>query len=51
LGFAAFNDTLDSLSGPEDPNQEFPPGHYLPFPMAVADYRLEDGSVVELTVK
>lgn len=51
LGLAAFNDTLDSLSGPEDPNQEFPPGHYLPFPMAVADYSLEDGCVVELSVK
>jgi hypothetical protein len=50
-GFAAFNDTLESLYGPEDPNQEFPLGHFLPFPMAVADYRLEDGAIVQIVVK
>jgi hypothetical protein len=50
-GFAAFNDSIDWLHGPEDPNQEFPPGHYLPFPMAVADYDVEDGGRFVLRVR
>ena len=29
----AFNDTLDYLGKLEDPNQEFPPGHFLPLPI------------------
>jgi len=33
----AFNDTQESMNQVEDPNQEFPPGHYLPFPIAVAE--------------
>jgi hypothetical protein len=49
--FAAFNDSLDSLYGPENPDQEFPPGHYVPFPMAVADYALQDGDVIQLAVR
>jgi hypothetical protein len=50
-GFAAFDDSIDWLHGPEDPNQEFPPGHYLPFPMAVADYLVEDGARFVLRVR
>jgi hypothetical protein len=50
-GFAAFNDTLEYLSGPEDPDQGFPPGHYLPFPMAVADFVLTNSSVVLIEVR
>ena len=50
-GFAAFNDSAASLGGPEDPNQDFPAGHYLPFPMAVADYVVSDAEVVRIEVR
>ncbi len=37
LQVAAFNDTQEYMNQVENPNQEFPPGHYLPFPIAVAE--------------
>jgi hypothetical protein len=33
----AFNDTFSMMSKPEDPNFDYSPGHYLPFPMAVIE--------------
>ncbi|PWB52975.1 MAG: hypothetical protein C3F13_10150 [Anaerolineales bacterium] len=33
----AFNDTFSMMSKPEDPNFDYSPGHYLPFPMAVVE--------------
>lgn len=48
---SAFNDSAQFLSGPEDPNQDFPPGHYLPFPLAVMDFPMADGAQVLLKVK
>jgi hypothetical protein len=36
LNLATFLDTLQVMSRPEDPNQEHPAGHYLPFPLASA---------------
>lgn len=50
-GFSASNDTIDWLYGPEDPNQGFAPGHYLPFPMAVADFEVHDGAKFILRLK
>lgn len=32
-----FTDSRGSFSGPEDPNFDYPKGHYLPFPMALLD--------------
>ncbi len=29
------------LGFPEDPDQQFPPGHYLPFPLALVTLRGE----------
>jgi len=49
--FTAFNDSMDLLRGPEDPNQDFPPGHYLPLPMAVAEYEVDDGASFVMRVK
>jgi hypothetical protein len=34
LTLDTFLDTRQALNRPEDPNQEHPPGHYLPFPVA-----------------
>jgi hypothetical protein len=31
----AFNKSLDLLTNPEDPDFAYPPGHYVPFPMAI----------------
>jgi hypothetical protein len=35
----AFNDTYAMMSRPEDPNYDYSPGHYLPFPMAVVNIK------------
>lgn len=33
----AFTDSRDVMAYPEDPNYDYPPGHYLPFPMALVE--------------
>jgi len=33
----AFNESLSVLSSPEDPDYGYPPGHYIPFSMAVVE--------------
>ena len=33
----SFLDTLDLLKVPEDPDRNYPPGHFIPFPLAVID--------------
>jgi hypothetical protein len=47
----AFNDTLQYLGELEDPNQAFPPGHYIPFPMAVLEFQVEDGYQILFQIK
>jgi hypothetical protein len=47
----AFNDTLQYLGELEDPNQAFPPGHYLPFPMAVLEFQAADGYQILILIK
>jgi hypothetical protein len=47
----AFNDSAQFLSAPEDPNQDFPPGHYFPFPMAVLEFPVANGAQVLLKIK
>jgi len=34
-----FTDSLEFMAAPENPNQDYPPGHYLPFPMALLEIR------------
>lgn len=41
LSADAFTFSRLFLGGPEDPNQEFPPGHYLPFPFSLVTVRGE----------
>jgi hypothetical protein len=38
---ASFTDSLDVLQEPEDPNRAYPPGHYLPFGMALVEVAAE----------
>jgi hypothetical protein len=47
----AFNDTLDNLGKLEDPNQEFPLGHFLPLPMALLEFQAGNEIVFHLVVK
>jgi hypothetical protein len=47
----AFNDTLEYLSKLENPNQDFPPGHYLPLPMAVVEFQIVDDVMIQLKIK
>ncbi len=47
----AFNDTLQYLSKLEDPNQAFPPGHFLPLPMVVLEFQAMDGYPTLLQIK
>ncbi len=44
----AFNESLSLLAGPEDPDFSYPPGYYVPFPMAVVEVEMQDGSVLRL---
>ncbi len=37
LTLSAFNDTRQLMGRVENPNTEYPPGHYLPFPMALVE--------------
>jgi hypothetical protein len=38
LNVHSFADSSGTLAIPEDPNYDYPPGHYLPFPVNVIDY-------------
>lgn len=44
----AFNESLSLLAGPEDPDFDYPPGHTLPFPLAVAEVEVQDGYFLRL---
>ncbi|MGB7876504.1 MAG: hypothetical protein WBL25_19150 [Anaerolineales bacterium] len=44
----AFNESLSLLSIPEDPDFDYPPGHYVPFPMAIAEVEMGDGYFLRL---
>jgi hypothetical protein len=46
-----FNITQKYMFGPEDPNQEFEPGHYVPFPMAWMEILLTDGDKIILKIE
>jgi hypothetical protein len=35
LTISTFQDSLPYMDRPEDPNRDYPPGHRLPFPMAL----------------
>ncbi len=34
----SFSDSANLLGVPEDPNHDYPPGHYLPFPITVLEF-------------
>jgi len=51
LEVTTFLDSLPWLQAPEDPNRGYPPGHYLPFPMAVAEIQGEGTFKIVLTFR
>jgi hypothetical protein len=48
IDFQTFNDSLSLLAAPEDPDFSYPPGHYLPFPLAVVEVEMQDGYFLRL---
>jgi hypothetical protein len=46
ITLSAFNDSLSLLSTPEDPDFDYPPGHYIPFPMAIAEINIEEANPI-----
>ncbi len=48
LTVRAFNELLSLLGGPENPDFDYPPGHYVPFPMAIAEVEMRGGYFLRL---
>jgi hypothetical protein len=46
----AFNDSHEVMSLPEDPNYDYPRGHYLPFPMAMVEIQTSQDFSVDIIV-
>lgn len=45
---AAFHASRELLENPEDPNYDYPVGHYLPFPLSLVT--LSEADVIDLTI-
>jgi hypothetical protein len=50
IAFFPFNATHADMLNAEDPNFDYPPGHYLPYPMAVAEINPSGNYVVKITI-
>ncbi|MBN1450104.1 MAG: hypothetical protein JW963_03740 [Anaerolineales bacterium] len=48
IAIRAFNESLSLLANPEDPDFAYPPGHYVPFPMAIAKVEMQNGYFLRL---
>jgi hypothetical protein len=48
LAAHSFVDTFDRMDRVEDPNFEFPPGHFLPFPLSLVEVEVEGVTTVEV---
>jgi hypothetical protein len=48
LTIRAFNESLSLLAAPEDPDFDYPPGHYIPLPMAIVEVEMRDGYLLRL---
>jgi hypothetical protein len=49
ISAAAFTDSHALLSAVEDPNYDYPPGHYLPFPLALVNVYAEGDFYIQLS--
>jgi hypothetical protein len=50
LNLYSFNDTRAMLSLPEDPNYDYPPGHYLPYPMSLVEISSTEKYAVDIII-
>ncbi len=50
LTHATFGDDLPALSQPENPNYDYPPGHYFPFPLSVVTVNAQGNFWVQIGV-
>jgi hypothetical protein len=50
LSVFSFNDTRAALSYPEDPNYEYSQGHYLPYPMSVAEISTIENYSIDIII-
>jgi hypothetical protein len=50
LNVYPFNSTKVEMVLPENPNFDYSPGHYLPFPIAVAEFQAQAENSIELLV-
>ncbi len=48
LRVSSFNDSSDLVGGPENPDYEYPPGHFLPFPLIKLDLAASSDFFVEI---
>lgn len=46
----SFQESIDYMGQPEDPNQDYPAGHYLPFPLALVKVSISEGSPVVISI-
>jgi len=45
-----FNAAKEEIAFPEDPNFDYGRGHYLPFPMALVEFHVNEGYAVDIVV-
>jgi hypothetical protein len=50
LSWSAFSDSLEYMGQPENPDLDFPPGHFLPFPMALGEINAWGEFVIQVTM-
>ena len=48
--FSAFSDSYEYMSQPEDPDFDFPSGHFLPFPMALIEISAAGEFTIEISM-
>ncbi len=51
LSLHSFAESLGYLEAPEDPDFGYPPGHFIPFPLAVIDIQSEGSFALEITLQ
>jgi hypothetical protein len=50
VAMRAFNESLSMLANPEDPDFDYPAGHFVPFPMAIIDIQM-DGATSTIQIQ
>jgi hypothetical protein len=50
ISMYTFRDSLMSFSIPEDPNHDYPPGHFLPFPVALIEINPRGKIPIEIDI-